>query len=192
MRAEIDLPVAERAEAAGALDPGRVAGIDALPAGRVELGVLDVKRLDALVIDVDEVEIVELLQQEMRGIVVDRAALVAADRVEEPLEGRAVEHVLAGMDFVADVAAGVVEGVEDRPPAPGEFGEGGLDQAGRALRPGIDIGPGERAGEGRMRVEAEVLRRLGRHFITWSTAHFCRASGLPCTAAGAKASNASS
>jgi len=53
---EVDLPVAERAEAAGALDPGRVTRIDALPAGRIELGVLDVKRLDPLVIDVDELE----------------------------------------------------------------------------------------------------------------------------------------
>jgi hypothetical protein len=33
---------------------------------RVELGVLDVKRLDALVVDVDEAEIVELLQAEVR------------------------------------------------------------------------------------------------------------------------------
>jgi hypothetical protein len=71
---EIDLPVAERAEAAGAVDPALVAGIDALPAGRVELGVLDVKRLDALVVDVDEGEIVELLQQEVRRVVVDVAA----------------------------------------------------------------------------------------------------------------------
>ena len=31
-----------------------IAGIDALPAGRIELRVLDVKRLDPLVVDVDE------------------------------------------------------------------------------------------------------------------------------------------
>jgi hypothetical protein len=33
----------------------------------------------------------------MRGIVQDVAALVAAERLEEPLEGGAVEDVLAGM-----------------------------------------------------------------------------------------------
>src|SRR5579871_1135369 len=114
--AEIDLPVAKRAEAARPLDPRRIARVDALPAGRVELGVLDVERLDALVIDVDEFEIVELLQHEVRGIVVDRAALVAFERVEKALEGGAVENVLAGMKLVADVDAGVVEGVEDRLP----------------------------------------------------------------------------
>src|SRR5271170_6684992 len=84
--AEIDLPVPQRTEATRALDPGRIAAIDALPPGRIELGVLDVKRPDALVVDVDEGEIVELLQHEMRGIVQDIAALVALRRVEEPLE----------------------------------------------------------------------------------------------------------
>ena len=77
--AEVDLPVAERAEAPGAIDPGLEARIDALPAGRIELGVLDVERLDARGIDVDEGEIVELLQQEVRRIVVDVAARVIAD-----------------------------------------------------------------------------------------------------------------
>src|SRR5208283_1313356 len=155
---EVDLPVAERAEAAGALDPGRVTRIDALPAGRIELGVLYVKRLDPLVIDVDDLEIVELLQHEVRRIVVDRTARVSADRVEEALEGRAVEQVLAGMKLVRHVAAGVVEGVEDWIPALGEFLEGGLDQAGRALRPRIQERPGERAGKGRVRGKAEALR----------------------------------
>ena len=66
-------------------------------------------------------------------------------RVEEHLEGGAVEHVLARVELEADVAAGLVVGVEDRLPAPREFVEGGLDQAGRPLRPGIDEGPGQRA-----------------------------------------------
>ena len=106
-------------------------------------------------------EIVELLQHEVRRVVEDVAALVAADRLEEALEGRAVEQILAGMNFVGDVAAGLVEGVEDRPPAARQFLERRLDQPRRALRPGIDVRPGERAGEGRVRLEAETLRRLG-------------------------------
>src|SRR5271154_1357515 len=100
--AEIDMAVAERAEAPGAIDPGGIARIDALPAGRIELGVLGVEGLDALVIDVDEGEVVELLQHIVRGIVEDVAALVALQRIEEPLEGRAVENVLARMDLVGD------------------------------------------------------------------------------------------
>ena len=159
--AEIDLPVAQRAEAAGPVDPALITRVDALAAGRIELGVLDVERLDALVIDVDEGQIVELLQQEVRRVVVDVAALVAADRVEEHLEGGAVEHVLAGMNLEADVDAGLVIDVEDRFPAAAELGERLVDQAGRALRPWIEIGEGQRTGERHRRFQAEMLRGLG-------------------------------
>ena len=138
MRGKVDLAVAERTEPPGALDPRRVARIDALAAGRVELGVLDVEGLDPLVVDVDVVEIVELLQHEVRRIVEDVAALVAFQGLEEALEGGAVENVLAGMDLVGDVAAGVVEGVEDRLPPLRQFLERRLDQPRRALRPRID------------------------------------------------------
>ena len=137
-RREVDLPVAERAEAAGAVDPGLEAAVDALPAGRVELGILDVEDLDALVVDVDVVEVVELLQHEVARVVEHGSARVAADALEEHLEGHAVVQVLAGVDLVADVDARIVEGVEDRPPALGQLVEGGLDQPGRPLRPGID------------------------------------------------------
>src|SRR6185369_12975278 len=61
-RAEVDLPVAQRAEAPRALDPAAIAAIDTLPPIRTKLGVLHVKGLDALVIDIDEREVVELLQ----------------------------------------------------------------------------------------------------------------------------------
>src|SRR5271166_725236 len=157
---KIDLPVAERTEAPRPFDPRRIARVDALPPGRIELGVLDVERLDPLVVDVDELEVVELLQHEVRRIVVDRAALVALDRVEEALERCSVEQVLAGVQLVADVDARIVERVEDRLPPLGELFEGGLDQSRRALRPGIEIGPGERPGEGRMRAQAQALRGL--------------------------------
>ena len=89
------------------------------------------------------------------------AARVAADALEEHLEGGAVEQVLARMDLVADVDAVLVEGVEDRLPAPAELGEGLLDQARRPLRPGIEKGPGQRAGEGRHAASRpRLLRRL--------------------------------
>ena len=77
--------------------------------------------------------IVELLQQEMARVVVDAGARVAADRVDEALERRAVVNVLAGMDLVADVAARLVVRIEDRPPATAEFLESCFDEA----RPGV-------------------------------------------------------
>ena len=66
-RGEIDLPVAQRAEAACPVDPRRIARIDALPAGRIELGVLGVEHPDAVVINVDVIEIVECLQHVVVG-----------------------------------------------------------------------------------------------------------------------------
>ncbi len=158
-RAEIDLAVAERTEAAGALDPALIAAIDALASGRVELGILDVEHLDPVLVDVDVVEIVEALQDEVRRIVEHVGARMVADALQEHLVGDAVMQVFARMDLVADVDAVLVGMVEDRLPAAGKLVEGGLDQTGGALRPRIDEGPGKRAGEGRMRLEAEIASR---------------------------------
>ena len=160
--AEVDVAVAQRAEAARPVDPVLIAGVDALATGRVELRVLDVEGVDALVVDVDEVEVVELLQHEVRRVVVDAAARMAVDALEQHLERRAVHDVLAGMQLEADVDAGVVIGVEDRLPALRELVEGGLDQAGRARRPRVQVGPGERARERHAGLQPEVLRGLRR------------------------------
>src|SRR5690606_34912355 len=73
----------------------------------------------------------------------------------------AVVQILARMDFVADVDAGIIKSIEDRGPAAGELVEGFFNEAGRALRPRIDIGPGQRTREGGMGLEAEVLRGFG-------------------------------
>ena len=65
------------------------------------------------------------------------------------------------MKFVADVDAGLVERIEDRLPALGQFLERGLDEFGRALGPGIHIRPGQRARECHVARQAQVTRRLG-------------------------------
>src|SRR6185503_9479109 len=51
---EIDLTVTERTETAGPVDPALIAAVNAGATVRAELGVLDVKRLDALVVEIDE------------------------------------------------------------------------------------------------------------------------------------------
>src|SRR5208283_593065 len=144
-RFEINLAVAKRPVAPGALKPALIAAIDALLRGWVELGVLDVEHLDAIVIGVDEAEIVHALLDEVARVVIDVAALVAADRVEKHVERVAVEHVFARVDLKAEVDAILVKGVEDRLPAARLLGEALLDQAGRPLGIGIEIGPGERS-----------------------------------------------
>ena len=146
---EIDLAVAGRAEAPGPVHPALVAGIDALLAGRIELGVLDVEHPDPLVVEIDVLQVVELLQHEVARIVEQVRARVVVHALEEHLVGDAVVEILARMDLVADVDTVLVEGVEDRQPAPCQLVEGLFDEAGGALRERIDVGPGKRAREGR-------------------------------------------
>ena len=83
--------------------------------------------------------------------------------MDDGFDGRGfpVVEILAGMYLEAKIDTGIIEGIEDRPPARCELGECGLDQAGWALRPGIDIGPGQCAGKSGMRLEAKTCRRLG-------------------------------
>src|SRR5690606_2365318 len=102
---EVDLAVARRAEAAGAIDPALVAAVDALPARRIELGVLDVKHADALVIDVDVLEIVEALQDVVRRVEQHAGARMLARALVDHLVRHAVVQVLARMNLVADVDA---------------------------------------------------------------------------------------
>ena len=146
--AEVDLAVAERAEAAGAVLPGLVAGIDALAAGGPELGVLHVEHPDPLVVEVDVLQVVQLLQDEVAGVVEQAGPGVVIHPVPEHLHRRPVEQVLAGMHLVAEVHARFLVGVEDGPPAPGQLVEGLLHQAGGALGIGIEVGPGQGAREG--------------------------------------------
>lgn len=188
---KIHLAITQGPEPARAVDPALIAGIDALAAVRIELGILHVIGADALVIDVDERQIVELLQQEVRRIVVDLAARVTAERLQEHLERGAVEDVLAGMDFIADIDTVFVIDIKDRFPARRQFLEGFLDQPRRPLRPGVEIGNASEPVKLTEAVRPSRLLAIAAFFI-WSTAQACRAFGLPCTWDGAKPSKARS
>ena len=76
---------------------------------------------------------------------------------EEHLISDAVVQILARMDFIGGIDTLLVEIIEDRRPALGEFVEGGLDQPCRTLRKRIEERPGERAGEGRHDLQTEML-----------------------------------
>src|SRR5690606_6720853 len=108
---------------------------------RAELRILDVKHADAFVIAVDEAEIIQLLQQQVARVVENLRARMLIDRIEEALEGGAIVQVLAGVDLEAQVDPGFIERIEDRPPAPRQFGEALLDQTARSLWPGIHVRP---------------------------------------------------
>src|SRR3546814_13458777 len=76
--AEIDLLVAQRAEAAGAIDPVLKAAIDPRSPGRVELGVLDGEHVDPLVKNVDERQIFSRLDR--KGGVSGKSASARVER----------------------------------------------------------------------------------------------------------------
>ena len=103
------------------------------------------KRLDPLVIDVDEADVVEVLQAKVRRIVVDAAALVTAHHVEEALVSGAVEKIFAGMQLEADIDTELVMQIEDRLPSPRQFLEGCADELGRPWRPWVEERPGKRS-----------------------------------------------
>src|SRR3546814_10475105 len=111
--AEIDLPVAQRAEAAGAIDPVLKPAIDPRTSGGVEFGVLDVEHADPLVINVDELQIVERLQHIMAGIIEDVGARMIVDAREEAFEGHPVVQILAGMNLIGEVDPLFVERSEE-------------------------------------------------------------------------------
>src|SRR5579864_8875283 len=125
-RAEIDVAVAKRAEAARAVRPFGVARINALLWRGTKLRVLHMKRFDALVVNVDEPDVVERLQAKMRRIVIDAAALVALELVEEALKRDAIKQILARVQFESDVDALILVRVEDRLPAASQLVERGF------------------------------------------------------------------
>ena len=159
---EVHLSVAQRTEAPGALQPGLKATVHTLLAAGVELGVFHVKDLDALVVVVDVLEVIELLQNKVAGVVEQTGALVAVHAVQKHLVAHAVVQVFTGVNLVADVHARMVKRIQDRLPALGQFVKRGLNQTGRARRPGIQVGPGQRAGEGHVRGQPQIGRSLGR------------------------------
>src|SRR5439155_896548 len=81
---------------------------------------------------------------------------------EEHFEGHAIVQILARMDLEAGVDALVLEHIENRAPAPRQLVERRLDQTSRPLRPGIEIGPCQRARKGRVLGNAEPPRRPRR------------------------------
>src|ERR1700722_8512722 len=116
-RPEVDLSVSGTAEPSSPLGPRLIGAISARLAVWAEFGILDVEGLDALVVVVNEGEIVERLQHEMGGIVHQGGARMRLDLLEEHLPAIAVVQVLTWVDFVADIDAMRVEIIEDRRPA---------------------------------------------------------------------------
>ena len=77
---EINLPVAQRTEAAGTISPTGIASVHPCLSIGPKLGVFHMEGLDPFVVEIDELHIIELLQHKMRRVVQDIAARMVIDR----------------------------------------------------------------------------------------------------------------
>ena len=95
----------------------------------------------------------------MGGIIKHVRPGMAADTLQEHFIGNPVVKVLTGVDFITDIDTAFLGMIEYRLPALRQFIERCFNQARRALWPGIDIGPGQCAGERCMGVDVHIARR---------------------------------
>src|SRR6266478_122562 len=153
---EVDLPIAGRAKAASAVDPRLISAVNALAPAGTKFRVFHVKHLDALVVEIDVLQVIELLQNKMTGIEQDVAAGMISSALEKHFEGYAIVQVFAGMNLEAEIDSGGVERVQDGLPASGQFVESGFDQARGALRPRVHVGPSQRAGKCGVGAQAQI------------------------------------
>src|SRR5690349_14037941 len=160
--AKVDVTIAEAAKPSRPIEPVGIAAIDAAARTFDELGILDVKRRDAVMVTIDEAKIVEVLQAEMARIVLQFCTGMLVYGFEEALEGGAVMKVLAGMQLEAQVDVGLVGGIEQRTPEPRKPGKGPLEQTRWRRRIGIEIRPGKAAGEHRKPLDRKPLRQRNR------------------------------
>src|SRR5271166_2735218 len=153
---KIHLAVAQRTKTAGALQPRLIAAINALLARGTELRVLHVEHLDARVIEINKLKIVELLDYKMTGIVKQVAARMLADAVQKHFERRPIVKIFPWMNFITEIDSSFVKRVEDGEPSLCEFIEGRFDESSGALWPRVNVRPRQSAGKRDVGFHAEV------------------------------------
>lgn len=106
---EVDLSVAGRAETPGPLLPGLVSTVDAIAPVAAKFGVLDVKRFNTRMIDIDIGQVVHLLQMQVARVIEHIAARMVIHQRKKTLKGHAIVQVFAGVDLIADIDPLLVE-----------------------------------------------------------------------------------
>src|SRR5471032_1940596 len=131
-RPEVDLPVAQRPETSRAIHPPRITAIYPLAPVRTKLRVLHMESLDAFVINIDELKVVQLLQQKMTGIEQDVRTRMIVHGSKKTIERNAVMQIFPRMQFIANVHTCLIEGIQQRTPAPRQLLERSFYQPRRA------------------------------------------------------------
>ena len=95
------------------------------------------KHFYALMVVIDEFDVVQLLQQKVTGIVENVAARMIASGLKESLKSNTVVQVFPGMDFVAYIYTGLIKTVKYGQPALGKRCKTGFHQPLGPLRPRV-------------------------------------------------------
>src|SRR5438270_12672025 len=103
------------------------------------------KHFYPLMIEVDEFKIVELLQNEVAGVIEDVAAFVPPQPIQKHFKADAVMKIFAGMNLETQIDTSLVEVIENGPPTFCEFVECSLYKSGWALWPWIEVWPRQRS-----------------------------------------------
>src|SRR6266850_1568840 len=160
--AEIHLAIPKRAKPPGSIYPGLIATIEALAAGRTKLRILHVKHLDAVVIQIEEFQIIELLQHEMTRVKQHIAPWMIAGALQKHLERDPIVQIFAGMDLEAQIHSRFVKGIQDGTPARGQLFKRSFNQPSGPLRPRINVRPCQRPGKCNMRRKSQIGGRARR------------------------------
>ncbi len=95
------------------------------------------KHTDAFMIEIDIAQIVELLQNEMRGIIKQTGSRMVIHFFQESFISNTIMEIFAGMNFVAKVHTIFVKNIQDGFPSFSEFFKTCIYQASWSLWPGI-------------------------------------------------------
>src|SRR5208282_6200089 len=115
------LAVPRRTKPPGAVQPRLVSAINALLARSAKLRVLHVKHFNSRMVEIDKLQVVELLQHKMAGIVKQVAAGMLAHTFQEHFKRRAIVQILPRVNFKTKIDPGIVKRIKDRDPPFREF-----------------------------------------------------------------------
>src|SRR5450755_1374614 len=154
---EIHLSVTERTKPAGTVDPALVSAVYSLFSGRIEFRVFHMEHPDSFVIIINIGEVVELLQNKMRGIIEQAGARMVSYFFQESFIRNSIMQVFPRMNFITKVHSVFIKNIQDGFPSFSEFPETGIYQSGGSLRPRIKCRPEQCTAETPMGTESQVF-----------------------------------
>src|SRR5260370_17656254 len=102
------------------------------------------KHPDALVIQIDEFQVIELLQREMARVKKYIASRMVANALQKHFKRHSVMQIFPRMNLKAQIHSRLIECIQNRPPPPRQLIKRRLNQPGWSLRPPIKVRPPHR------------------------------------------------